>query len=539
MPAFAACGYRRVVVGDAELAVAAAAGDRAALGQIYERNADALYELCRVILRDRHEASDAMQDTFVVATSRLAGLQDKETLKPWLCAIARHESFRRSSKRTRTSQSHDEIFDVAVADDTADRVFGSEAANLVWTAAQALTDRERLVLQLSVRHGLEGSELADAAGLSAPTASVALGRAKSELAVAVRSTLLLRYGRGGCAELALIAPANHHVFDAPTLKRVARHAPECVNCGPRWNASPDGLGILAVAPVLGAPAALKAKVLNDPRLLSFSRPLGSGSWQRNGYPSLVEKRHRRPILAGIGIAAAMALLVTAFVVAGDGDTQQLVAPNRLQTQTTNGDFTDVTGAPVTYPPGTPVTTPEGSIVTTPEGTVVTVLPGTPVTRSDGSVVTEPPVTHGSTSTSTTTAGGGDPGTTTTRHSGTTTTTRPTTTTTQRLAITAGPASSEVWECAPSPDNNFQPDQTGIGATTTGGPEPDHLYIHINNQVIDMQDPSQTGGPWIGVVGPFGDNGTGQDYTLSGYVSNSTGSGGTKSNTFIVTVHHCT
>ena len=97
VPAFAASGYRRNVVGDAELAVAAAAGDRAALGDIYDRYADTLYELCRVILRDPHEASDAVQDTFVIAATRIGGLRDPDRLKPWLCAIARHESFRRSS----------------------------------------------------------------------------------------------------------------------------------------------------------------------------------------------------------------------------------------------------------------------------------------------------------------------------------------------------------------------------------------------------------------------------------------------------------
>ena len=525
MPAFAASGYRLSVVGDAELAVAAAAGDRAAFGRIYERYADTLYELCRVILRDPGLASDAMQDTFVIAASRLAGLRDKDRLKPWLCAIARHESFRRSNKR---------VDDVPVAG-AADPVFGSEAASLVWTAADALTDRQRLVLQLNVRQGLEGSELAEAAGLSATTASVVLTEAKSQLAIAVRCMLLVRYGRSGCAELASIAPGD--ALDASTRKRVARHAPDCVNCAPRWNASPDALAILAVAPVLGAPAALKAKVLNDPRLISFTRPLGGGTWQRNGYPPMAEKQRRGPILAGVGIAAAVALLVTALVAQSDGDTQRLVAPLPFNTQTSSGgnasDFTDVTGAPVTYPPGTPVTTPEGSVVTTPAGTVETIPPGTPVTRSDGSVVTEPPVTRDST----TTVGGGDPGTTTTRHSGTTTTTRPTTTTTQPLAITAGPSSSEVWACPPTADNNFNPDQTGIGATTTGGPVPSHLYIHLHGEVIDMTDPSQTGGPWIGVVGPFADEDH-KDHTYTGYVSNAQGTGGTHSNAFTVTVHTC-
>ncbi len=209
VPAFAAYGYRRDVVGDAELAVAAAGGNRAALSAIYDRYADTLYELCRVILRDPHEARDALQDTFVIAATRMGGLRDPERLKPWLCAIARRESIRRSSKRARNRPSHDEGLDVPVTDDTV--TAGAEAdetAALVWAAAESLTERERSLLVLNVRQGLEGAELADAAGLPGATASVVLTRAKSQLALAVRTMLLIRNGRSMCTELAAIAPSG-------------------------------------------------------------------------------------------------------------------------------------------------------------------------------------------------------------------------------------------------------------------------------------------------------------------------------------------
>ena len=245
MPAFAACGYRRAVVGDAELAIAAAGGNRAALSAIYDRYAESLFELCRVILRDPHEASDALQDTFVIAATRFGGLRDPDRLKPWLCAIARRESIRRSSKRARMRPAQDEVVDVSVSDEAlSDGAEADDSASLVWAAAESLTERERSLLVLNVRQGLDGADLADAAGLPGPTASVVLSRAKSQLGVAVRTLLLVRHGRSDCGQLASLAPAGLAQLDALTRKRVVRHASRCETCEPRFNSAPDALGIL-------------------------------------------------------------------------------------------------------------------------------------------------------------------------------------------------------------------------------------------------------------------------------------------------------
>lgn len=47
------------------------------------------------MLRDRDEAADVLHDTFLVAGARLHHLRDPAKLRPWLFAIARHETLRR------------------------------------------------------------------------------------------------------------------------------------------------------------------------------------------------------------------------------------------------------------------------------------------------------------------------------------------------------------------------------------------------------------------------------------------------------------
>src|SRR5487761_1819055 len=80
---------------DREVVAAVVAGDPAGLGEAYDRDAVALNAYCRSMLREPADAADAVQDTFVVAASKLGGLRDPGKLRAWLYAVARNECLRR------------------------------------------------------------------------------------------------------------------------------------------------------------------------------------------------------------------------------------------------------------------------------------------------------------------------------------------------------------------------------------------------------------------------------------------------------------
>src|SRR5271155_5061609 len=89
---------------DGEVVAAIVAGDPDGLAEAYDRYASPLYTYCRSLLREPGDAADAVHDTFVLAASRLAGLRDRNRLRPWLwpatsatgcCAPARPRSRRR------------------------------------------------------------------------------------------------------------------------------------------------------------------------------------------------------------------------------------------------------------------------------------------------------------------------------------------------------------------------------------------------------------------------------------------------------------
>lgn len=73
---------------DASLVVRARNGDRDAMHALYERHVAYLVGICVRMLRNREDGLDVVQDAFVVAFTRLDGLNDASAFRPWMAQIA-------------------------------------------------------------------------------------------------------------------------------------------------------------------------------------------------------------------------------------------------------------------------------------------------------------------------------------------------------------------------------------------------------------------------------------------------------------------
>ncbi|HJZ25739.1 MAG TPA: sigma factor, partial [Streptosporangiaceae bacterium] len=79
---------------DPEVAAAIAAGELDGLAAVLDKYAASLYEYCYSMAPE--VAADAVQDTFIIAWSKLGGLRDPGQLHSWLQAVAGNECFRRT-----------------------------------------------------------------------------------------------------------------------------------------------------------------------------------------------------------------------------------------------------------------------------------------------------------------------------------------------------------------------------------------------------------------------------------------------------------
>src|ERR1700678_496013 len=151
-------------MGDAEVVASIVAGTPEGLAEAYDRYASDLYGYCRSLLREPDDAADAVQDTFVIAASKLSGLREPARLRAWLFAGARNECRPRLKSRRSAAPLQDAP---EPADDTVDIGAAAERAEtvaLVRAAVNGLNDSERDVIN-QLWHGLEVPEVAAVLGV--------------------------------------------------------------------------------------------------------------------------------------------------------------------------------------------------------------------------------------------------------------------------------------------------------------------------------------------------------------------------------------
>jgi RNA polymerase sigma factor (sigma-70 family) len=316
---------------DREVVAAIVAGDPAGLAEAYDRYATPLYSFCRTMLREPADAADAVQDTFVIAAPRMAGLRDPERLRSWLYAVARNECHR----RLRAGSQHASIEEAPdVTDEAADVAADVERADLralVRDALGGVGPAEREVLELQLRQGLSGGEVASVLGISRNHAHALLSRARGQLETSLGALVVARTGRPDCPELDAMLQDWDGVLTVLMRKRVNRHVERCLVCSGRRRREVSPAMLLGIAPITalpmmagGLPAGFRDQVLrlatgNSPAAVAHRAAVAKTSYPfgHHGFPRPLHQPgtpwlHPRPAHAGAvaGTAAAVAAGVT-------------------------------------------------------------------------------------------------------------------------------------------------------------------------------------------------------------------------------------
>ena len=342
---------------DGDLALAAAAGDRGAFACIYDRYAHRLHDFCVGMLGDREAAADCVQDAFCTAVTCLSDLREPDKLRPWLYAIVRSEALRRIRHNSR-ERTTDEVPEHASADASPDTLAARmELADLIEAAAGGLSDRDRSVLELAFRQGLDGPELAVALGVSQTNANTLVYRLRETIERSLGALLVSRRVRANpelCPQLAVILADWDGQFTVLVRKRVARHIESCARCDRDRRRLVSPAALLGAAPVLiPAPAWLRRRTLDGIRLTCAETDLanahphhrfrtGSSNGASAGYihataPSpdgATGHRHRLTLVTTLLIGVPFVILGTTIAwvslphlsVAPIGATSEMVTP---------------------------------------------------------------------------------------------------------------------------------------------------------------------------------------------------------------------
>ena len=180
---------------DVELAALAAAGDRAAFGELVRRHGSAVRGLLRRMGAPAAEADDVAQDAFLIAFERVGEFRGQGTFVAWVRKIAARAYLRRLQRERKIAAltAADEAEDVAATPDAAGRMDLDDAL-------RGLGAAERICVSMCYGAGLSHAEAADALNLPLGTVKShvkrGLEKLRARLAPADGAPLEGRRGNG-------------------------------------------------------------------------------------------------------------------------------------------------------------------------------------------------------------------------------------------------------------------------------------------------------------------------------------------------------
>lgn len=169
---------------------AAQAGDRAAFARIVERYWDRLHRWLYQLTRDRHQAEDLTQETFLKALAAIGSFRAGSNFRAWLFRIG-HNNFvnlKRAGKRLKPPGA--EEAEAPPGPNPAEAMAGKESLSAVFAAVQDLPLEFRQALLLHTQEGLSYREIAAIVKTTEETARWRVFKARQKLMKVLHPDLL-------------------------------------------------------------------------------------------------------------------------------------------------------------------------------------------------------------------------------------------------------------------------------------------------------------------------------------------------------------
>lgn len=201
--------------GDGEVVRRVLAGETALFELLMRRHDQRVYRAVRSVLRDEAEVEDAMQQTWLLAYTSLAGFAGASAFSTWLVRIAVNEAFGRLRRRARgaavTELSGAAEGAMARPNDTPEEEAAtSESRRLLERSIDRLPLPYRTVFVLREVEQLSTAETAEVMSLSEDAVKVRLHRAR----LALRDTIAEEVGVGATQAFQFLAPRCNRIVDA-------------------------------------------------------------------------------------------------------------------------------------------------------------------------------------------------------------------------------------------------------------------------------------------------------------------------------------
>ena len=171
--------------GDLDLVRSAAAGDRQAFHALVDRHSDSLFRLALSMSRNRADAEDVLQETFIGAYRGLARFSGRSSVKTWLTQILLRQAAKmwHHTKRSREAVAIDSPAGAAVGESLSrpSAQVDVERRMDLMAVIDRLPEDHRQVILLREVQGLSYEEITQVLGVPQGTVESRLHRARAAL----------------------------------------------------------------------------------------------------------------------------------------------------------------------------------------------------------------------------------------------------------------------------------------------------------------------------------------------------------------------
>ncbi len=162
---------------DDSLATRLAAGDAMAFTELYERLGNRLFAFALRMLRDRHDAEDAVQHAFLEFVRARPQLHQARSVEAWMFKSVRFTCLDEFRRRGRHPEAPTDQLPELASFDEVPATMDPELES----AIALLTDEQVQVIHLKHVEGCDGDEIAEIMGSTRPSVYAMASRAESRL----------------------------------------------------------------------------------------------------------------------------------------------------------------------------------------------------------------------------------------------------------------------------------------------------------------------------------------------------------------------
>lgn len=171
-------------------------GHRSSQKALYEKYSSAMFNVCMRMMRNREEAEDVLQESFVDAFRRLESFRFESTFGAWLKRIMVNHCINAIKKKKPDLEYHDEIASTEATDYGSHDHEGIDyTVKQVVEAAKTLSVASKTVFNLYLFEGYDHTEIAQILGVSESTSKTHYMNARRKIKAHITSNWINYEGR--------------------------------------------------------------------------------------------------------------------------------------------------------------------------------------------------------------------------------------------------------------------------------------------------------------------------------------------------------